>query len=198
MLELLNWRELLSSFVVLFAIIDILGTTPIIISLRKKGKIISALRASIISLFAFIGFFYVGEAFLRLFNLDISSFAVAGAIIIFVMALEMILDIQIFRDSPDLPKDATITPIVFPLIVGAGSMTTLLSIRAQFADINILLAVLLNMIVVYVVIKLAKNFEKVLNPGVIYVMQKLFGIILLAISVKLFITNLSLLLKEIA
>ena len=143
-------------------------------------------------------FFYVGEAFLRLFNLDISSFAVAGAIIIFVMALEMILDIQIFRDSPDLPKDATITPIVFPLIVGAGSMTTLLSIRAQFADINILLAVLLNMIVVYVVIKLAKNFEKVLNPGVIYVMQKLFGIILLAISVKLFITNLSLLLKEIA
>ena len=110
----------------------------------------------------------------------------------------MILDIQIFRDSPDLPKDATITPIVFPLIVGAGSMTTLLSIRAQFEDINILLAVLVNMIIVYVVVKLAKKFEKVLNPGVIYVMQKLFGIILLAISVKLFITNLSLLLKEIA
>ena len=129
--------------------------------------------------------------------MDISSFAVAGSIIIFVMALEMILDIQIFRDSPDLPKDATITPIVFPLIVGAGSMTTLLSIRAQFEDINILLAVLVNMIIVYIVIKLAKNFEKVLNPGIIYVLQKLFGIILLAISVKLFITNLSILLKEL-
>ncbi len=197
MFENFNLREFVSAFIVLFAIIDILGSTPIIISLRKRGKHVSALRASIISLVAFIGFFYIGEAFLRLFNLDISSFAVAGSMIIFVMALEMILDIQIFRDGPDLPKDATITPIVFPLIIGAGSMTALLSIRAQFADINILLAVLVNMIIVYIVIKLANRFEKLLNPGIIYVMQKLFGIILLAISVKLFITNLSLLLKAI-
>lgn len=190
-------REFISASVVLFAIIDIIGTTPIIINMRKKGKIVSASRASIISLIMFIGFFYVGEAFLRLFHLDISSFAVAGSIIIFVMALEMILDIQIFRDSPDLPKDATFTPVVFPLIVGAGSLTTLLSIRAQFEDINILLAIVANVIVVFIVLKLAKNFEKFLSPGVVYMFQKLFGIILLAISVKLFITNLSDLLKAI-
>ncbi len=193
----LSLREFLSAFIVLFAIIDIIGTAPIIIDLRKKGKRVSASRASLISLIVFIGFFYVGEGFLRLFNLDISSFAVAGSIIIFALAMEMILDIQIFRDSPDLPKDATITPVVFPLIVGAGSLTTLLSIRAQYQDINILLAVIANMIVVFLVITLAKRFEKILAPGVIYIFQKLFGIILLAISVKLFITNLSLLIKEI-
>lgn len=190
-------REFLSASIVLFAIIDIIGTTPIIINMRKKGKIVSATRASIISLIMFIGFFYVGEAFLRLFHLDISSFAVAGSIIIFVMALEMILDISIFRDSPDLPKDATFTPVVFPLIVGAGSLTTLLSIRSQFDDINILLAITANVFVVFVVLKLAKNFEKFLSPGIIYMFQKLFGIILLAISVKLFITNLSDLLRAI-
>lgn len=197
MLAQFSLREFFSAFIVLFAIIDIIGTTPIIINMRKKGKIVSASRASIISLIMFVGFFYVGEAFLRLFHLDISSFAVAGSIIIFVMALEMILDISIFRDSPDLPKDATFTPVVFPLIVGAGSLTTLLSIRSQFSDINILLAILGNVIFVYIVLKLAKKFEKILGPGIVYMFQKLFGIILLAISVKLFITNLSALLKAI-
>ena len=190
-------REFLSAFVVLFAVIDIIGTAPIIIDLRKKGKIVSATRAGLISLIVFIGFFYLGEAFLRLFHLDISSFAVAGSIIIFALSMEMILDIKIFHDSPDLPKDATITPVVFPLIVGAGSLTTLLSIRAQYQDIYIFLAVVANMIIVFLVLVLAKRFEKILAPGVIYIFQKLFGIILLAISVKLFITNLSLLIKEI-
>lgn len=186
-----NLREFLSAFIVLFAIIDIIGTLPIVLNLRKKGKIISAERASILSLVMFIGFFYVGEAFLRLFNLDISSFAIAGSIILFVLALEMILDIQLFHDSPDLPKDATVTPVVFPLIVGAGSMTTLLSIRSQFSDINILLAIVLNIVIIFIALKLAKSFEKVLGPGIVYILQKLFGIILLAISVKLFITNLT-------
>ncbi len=192
-----NLREFLSAFVVLFAIIDIVGTIPIVINLRKKGKIISAGRASLSSLIIFIAFFYVGEAFLRLFNLDLSSFAVAGSIILFVMALEMILDIQIFRDGPDLPKDATFTPVVFPLIAGAGSLTALLSIRAQFADVNIFLAIFANVIIIYAALRLAKRLEKFLGPGVIYLFQKLFGIILLAISVKLFITNLSVLLKAI-
>lgn len=191
MLSQFNLREFLSAFIVLFAIIDIVGTTPIVVNLRKKGKIVSAGRASIMSFFMFVGFFYVGEAFLRLFGLDISSFAIAGSIILFVLALEMILDIQIFRDSPDLPKDATITPVVFPLIVGAGSMTTLLSLRSEFSDINILLAIALNIAVIYLVLKLAKNFDKFINPGVLYILQKIFGIILLAISVKLFMTNLS-------
>lgn len=186
-----NLREFLSAFIVLFAIIDIIGTTPVVINLRKKGKIVSAGRASITALIMFVGFFYVGEAFLKLFGLDISSFAIAGSIILFVLALEMILDIQLFKDSPDLPKDATITPVVFPLIVGAGSMTTLLSIRSQFSDINILLSIVANIVVVFIVLKMAKNFDKFISPGVIYILQKLFGIILLAISVKLFMTNLS-------
>lgn len=118
-LNLFDLREFFSVFLVLFAIIDITGSTPIIIDLKNKGKTVSATKASIISLIIFVGFFYVGDAFLQLFGLDLSSFAVAGSMILFVIALEMILDIKIFRDSPDLPKDATITPIVFPLIVGA-------------------------------------------------------------------------------
>ena len=194
----LNLRDFFSAFVVLFAIIDIIGSIPIVINMRKKGKIVSSSRASIIALVMFVGFFYLGDAFLKLFGLDISSFAVAGSVILFVMALEMILDIQIFRDSPDLPKDATFTPVVFPLIVGAGSMTALLSLRAEFADINILAAILANVIVVYFVLKLAKKFEHFINPGVIYMLQKVFGIILLAISVKLFLTNLSALIKAIS
>lgn len=194
----LNLRDFFSAFVVLFAIIDIIGSIPIVINMRKKGKIVSSSRASLIALVMFVGFFYLGDAFLKLFGLDISSFAVAGSVILFVMALEMILDIQIFRDSPDLPKDATFTPVVFPLIVGAGSMTALLSLRAEFADINILAAILANVIVVYFVLKLAKKFEHFINPGIIYMLQKVFGIILLAISVKLFLTNLSALIKAVS
>ncbi len=197
-LNLFDLREFFSVFLVLFAIIDITGSTPIIIDLKNKGKTVSATKASIISLIIFVGFFYVGDAFLQLFGLDLSSFAVAGSMILFVIALEMILDIKIFRDSPDLPKDATITPIVFPLIVGAGSLTTLLSIRSQYHDINVLLAVLANMLVVYIIITLTNKFEKLLAPEFIYIIQKLFGIILLAISVKLFMTNLSLLLKSLS
>jgi multiple antibiotic resistance protein len=198
MLQSFNFKDFFSAFVVLFAIIDIIGTTPIIINLRKKGKIVSSSRASIIALIMFIGFFYIGDAFLKLFGLDISSFAVAGSIILFVMALEMILDIQIFHDSPDLPKDATFTPVVFPLIVGAGSMTALLSIRSEYADINILAAILANIIIVYFVLRMAKEFERFINPGVVYMLQKIFGIILLAISVKLFLTNLSVLIKSVS
>jgi len=198
MLQAFNFREFVSAFVVLFAIIDIIGSTPIVINMRKKGKKVSSSRASIISLIMFIGFFYLGDAFLRLFGLDISSFAVAGSVILFIMALEMILDIQIFRDSPDLPKDATFTPVVFPLIVGAGSMTALLSLRSEFADINILAAILANVIVVYFVLRMAKKFEHFINPGIVYMLQKIFGIILLAISVKLFLTNLSALIKALS
>ena len=198
MLQSFNFKDFFSAFVVLFAIIDIIGTTPIIINLRKKGKIVSSSRASIIALIMFIGFFYIGDAFLKLFGLDISSFAVAGSIILFVMALEMILDIQIFHDSPDLPKDATFTPVVFPLIVGAGSMTALLSIRSEYSDINILAAIFVNIIIVYFVLRMAKEFERFINPGVVYMLQKIFGIILLAISVKLFLTNLSVLIKSVS
>ena len=197
MLNQFSVQEFISAFVVLFAVIDVTGSIPIFLSLKKKGKKINATKAALFSLITFIGFFYVGEAFLRLFSVDISSFAIAGSIIIFVMAMEMILDIEIFKSSPDSPKDATFIPVVFPLIAGAGALTTLLSIRSQYANINILLAVFLNVIWVYIVLKLSKKIDRILGAGTIYMLQKFFGIILLAISVKLFTHNLAILLQEV-
>lgn len=198
MLKAFNIQEFISAFFVLFAVIDVIGSIPILLNLKKKGRKINAARASILTLIIFLIFFYGGEAFLHLFNVDISSFAVAGSLIIFIIAMEMILDIEIFKDQPDAPKDATFVPIVFPLLAGAGALTTLLSIRAQFDDINILLAVLCNMIIVFLVLKMTKRLEKILAPGIIYIFQKFFGIILLAISVKLFTANLAFLIKTTA
>ncbi len=195
MLSNFDFQQFFSATIVLFAIIDIIGMLPIIINLRKKGRKISATKAALISMIVFISFLYIGEGFLRLFGVDISSFAVAGSVILFILAMEMILDIQIFRDNPDIPKDVTITPVVFPLIVGAGSLTALLSLRAEFHIVNIICAILANTVIVYIAIKVAKNFEKFLAPSVLYVSQKLFGIILLSISVKLFISNLTHLIK---
>ncbi|MBO5442371.1 MAG: MarC family protein [Alphaproteobacteria bacterium] len=197
MFSLFNMQQFISSFIVLFAVIDITGSIPIILRLKKNGKKVNAMKAAILAFLMFMIFFYVGEAFLKLFHLDISSFAIAGSLIIFIMAMEMILDIEIFKDQPNSPKDATFIPIVFPLVAGAGALTTLLSIRSQYEDINIILAIIANVIIVYFAIRLAKNIEQKLGLGVIYMMQKFFGIILLAISVKLFITNITLLIAQI-
>lgn len=197
MLGSFQWQEFVSAFVVLFAVIDITGSIPVILTLKKRGKKINAAKAALLALIMFFIFFFVGEAFLNLFNVDISSFAVAGSFIIFIVALEMILDIEIFKDTPDAPKDATFVPVVFPLIAGAGALTTLLSIRAQYNDINILLAVICNMVIVYLVLKLTKRIERMLGAGFIYMLQKFFGIILLAISVKLFTTNITFLVEHI-
>lgn len=191
-----NFQQFFSAFIVLFAIMDVIGSLPVVINLRKKGKKVSAGKAALVTATVFIAFLFIGEGFLKLFNLDISSFAVAGSVILFILAMEMILDIQIFRDNPDLPKDATITPVVFPLIVGAGSLTALLSLRAEYDVENIILAVAVNALIVYTALKVSKRFEKFLAPSVLYVSQKIFGIILLAISVKLFMTNLAILIKS--
>lgn len=198
MFSLFDLQQFIGAFVVLFAVIDIIGSVPIIINLRKHGKKINAEKVSIYSLIMFIGFFYIGEVFLQLFNLNLSAFAVAGSLIIFIMALEMILDIEIFREGPDTPKDATFVPLVFPLIAGAGALTTLLSIRAQYADINVILAVIANVIVVYGVVKGAKFVQNKIGAGGIYFLKKCFGIILLAISLKLFLTNLTILIQQIS
>ena len=197
MMTLFNWQQFFSAFVVLFAIIDITGSIPVILALKKKGRKISPLRAALISLVMFVVFFFIGDALLQLFHVDISSFAVAGSLIIFIVALEMILDIEIFRYNDEAGKDATFVPVVFPLVAGAGALTTLLSIRSQYDTVNILLAVAANMIVVYLVIRLAKQLERLLGPRVIYMLQKFFGIILLAVSVKLFTTNITFLIEEI-
>ena len=191
MLGSFNFQEFVSAFFVLFAIIDVTGSIPIFISLKKNRRKIYAGKATLLSLLMFIIFFFVGEAFLQLFNVNIESFSIAGSLVIFIMALEMILDIQIFQDPEDAPKDSTFFPIVFPLIAGAGALTTLISIRSQYANINIWLAVLANMGIVYLVLKLTKKIDKYIGAGILYMIRKFFGIILLAISVKLFTSNLT-------
>ena len=191
MLGTFSFQEFISAFFVLFAIIDIFGSVPILISITKKHRKIYAGKATLLSLLMFIIFFFVGEAFLQLFSVDIASFAIAGSLVIFVMALEMILDIQIFQDPEDAPKDSTFFPVVFPLIAGAGALTTLISIRSEYENINIALAVLANMAIIYTVLKLIKKVEQYISTGILYMVRKFFGIILLAISVKLFTSNLT-------
>ncbi|MDD2961335.1 MAG: MarC family protein [Muribaculaceae bacterium] len=193
MLETFSFLEMISAFIVLFAVIDIIGSIPIIISLKQKGKDVNATKATLISFALLIGFFYGGDLMLKLFNVDIGSFAVAGAVVIFLMSLEMILDIEIFKNQGPI-KSATLVPLVFPLVAGAGAFTTLLSLRAQYQSINIIIALILNMGWVYFVIRMTDKVEKVLGTGGIYLVRKFFGIILLAISVKLFATNIKMLL----
>jgi multiple antibiotic resistance protein len=172
------------------------GSIPLIISIRKRGKIIKPVKAAVLAFIMFMIFYFVGDAFLRLFGVDTPSFAVAGSLIIFVMAAEMILDISIFKDTSDTPKDSSFFPVVFPLIAGAGSLTTLLAIRSQFSQINILLAIAANMFCVYAVLRITAKIEKILGAGILYLLKKFFGIILLAISIKLFTSNITLLIGK--
>lgn len=183
-------KEILSAFMVLFAIIDITGSIPIILELKRKGNTIQPVSAVISSIIIFIAFLFAGDGLLSLFGVDIQSFAVAGAIVILVLAIEMILGVELMKN--DGPKgSATLVPLVFPLIAGAGTLTTLLSLRAEFHIENIIVAILLNMVFVYVVLTRLDWIEKIFGQGVIYVLRKFFGIILLAMAVKLFVTNIS-------
>ena len=191
-----NFQQILSAFIVLFAVIDIIGAIPIIIDLKDKGKDVNALKATLISFLLLLGFFYAGDILLRLFHVDIESFAVAGAFVIFLLSLEMILDIEIFKNQGPI-KEATLVPQVFPLLAGAGSFTTLLSLRAEYASVNIIVALILNMLWVYYVVRMTRKVERVLGKGGIYLIRKFFGIILLAISVKLFMSNITLLMEQI-
>lgn len=188
-------QQIVSAFIVLFAVIDVLGSTPIIIDLKQKGRPVSASKATLISSALLVGFFFAGDVMLRLFSVDIESFATAGAVVIFFMALEMILDIEIFKNIGPI-KEATLVPVVFPLIAGAGSFTTLLSLRAEYSSINILIALALNMLFVYCVLRATAKVERILSRSAIYLMRKFFGIILLAISVRLFTANISALLGK--
>lgn len=190
-----NIQQILSATIVLFAIIDILGSIPIIMGIKAKDEKIKPLSVSIISLAILVAFLFGGEGILRLFRVDIESFAVAGALVIFIFAMEMILDIEIFKNrGPE--GSASIVPLAFPLVAGPASFTTLLSLRAEYAIENILIAVLLNLIFVYVVLRSTEKIEKLIGKGGIYILRKFFGIILLAISVKLFMTNIGNLLSN--
>ncbi len=184
----LNALQILSAFIVLFAVIDILGSIPVIINLKKQGNKINAIQASLVSLSILLLFFFLGEPLLSLFGVDISSFAIAGAFVLLVMAFEMIFGINIFKHD-DSPAGASIVPIAFPLIAGAGSFTTLLSLRAEFDSINIIIALVLNIIIVFLVLRATDKVEKLIGEGGIYLLQKFFGIILLAMSIRLFLSN---------
>ena len=185
-----NFNEFISSAIILFAIIDVIGNLPLIILLREKFKVIESEKASIISLLIMIIFLYLGEAILRLLGVDINSFAVAGSIIILFLATEMILGIRLYKD--DNPKTASVVPIAFPLIAGPGTLTTLISIKSEYDNINIILAIILNMVLVYFVLKSSEKIQKYLGVQGINILRKVFGIILLAIGVKLFTTNIKL------
>ena len=190
-----NFQEFLSAFIVLFAVIDIIGSIPIILDLKQKGRSVNSMKATLIACALLLGCFYAGDMMLRLFQVDIASFAVAGAFVIFMMSLEMILDVEIFKNTGPI-KEATLVPLVFPLLAGAGAFTTLLSLRAEYAPVNIVLALILNMVWVYIVLRMTDRIERVLGKGGIYVIRKFFGIILLAISARLFTANLTSLIEQ--
>ena len=193
-----NTVEFLSAFIVLFAVIDPIGIMPIVLSIRDKGKVINPVKAVFFAFGLMFLFFFLGDWILNLFGVDINSFAVAGSLVIFLMALEMVLDIEIFKDSSIAANDATIVPLVFPLLAGAGSFTTLLSLKAEYASVNILVALVVNAVVVFAMLRATAVLQRLLGKGGIYFTRKFFGIILLAISVKLFTSNLSYLISQIS
>ena len=189
-----NLKEIITAFMVLFAVIDIIGNIPIIIDLRKKAGHIQSEKASLIAGFIMILFLFVGQSLLSLIGIDVNSFAVAGAFILFFIALEMILGITLYKDDGNSPAiTATVFPLAFPLIAGPGSLTTLLSLRAEFAIENIIIAIILNIIFLYIVLKTSSKIEKLIGANGIQIIRKIFGVILLAISVKLFAQNIKIL-----
>lgn len=183
----LSFKEIVTATMVLFAVIDIIGSIPIVIDLRKKVGHIQSEKASIVAACLMIAFLFIGEEILKLIGIDINSFAVAGAFVLFFLALEMILGIRLYRDEES--ATASIVPIAFPLIAGAGTMTTILSIRAEYQTVNIVIAIIINIILVYGVLKSSARIERLLTKNGISVIRKVFGVVLLAIAVKLFAAN---------
>ena len=182
-----DFREVFTAGMILFAVIDIVGSFPLIISLREKVGHIQSEKASIVSAIIMIAFLFVGEEILKLIGIDINSFAVAGSFVIFFLAIEMILGISLYKD--DEPETASIVPLAFPMIAGAGTMTSLLSLRAEYHVINIIIAIVINILIVYIILKSSKRIERILGRTGISIIRKVFGVILLAIAVKLFATN---------
>jgi multiple antibiotic resistance protein len=185
-----NFKEIFTAFMVLFAVIDIVGNIPIIIDLRKKVGHIQSEKASLIAGVIMVVFLFLGQSLLELIGIDVYSFAVAGSFILFFIALEMILGITLYKDDDESESiTATVFPLAFPLIAGPGSLTTLLSLRAEFFIENIIIAVLCNVVVIYVVLKTSPKIERIIGANGIKIIRKIFGVILLAIAVKLFADN---------
>ncbi|WP_291402718.1 MarC family protein [Daejeonella sp.] len=186
-MENFNFKQILSVTMILFAIIDILGSIPVVISLRNKVGHIQSEKASLVALLLMILFLFIGEEMLKIIGLDISSFAIAGSMVIFIIAMEMILGINLFRE--EAAESASIVPLAFPLIAGSGTLTTLLSLKSEYATQNIIVGIIINMIFVYIVLKNTIYLEKLLGKTGLNIMRKAFGIILLAIAIKLFRNN---------
>ncbi len=184
-----NFKEIATATLVLFAVIDIIGSIPVVISLRQKAGHIRSERAAIIAAVVMTLFLFVGEEILKLIGINVSEFAVAGAFILFFLALEMILNITLFKEGDESPDMASIFPIAFPIVAGPGSLTTILSLRSEYHAENIIVAIIVNIIVVYIVLKTSATLQRVLGKGGIAILKKIFGVILLALAVKLFTSN---------
>ncbi len=189
-----NFKEILTATMILFAVIDIVGSLPIIISLREKAGHIQSEMASIIAAVLMIVFLFLGKQILSLIGINVNEFAVAGSLILFFLALEMILGITLFKEDEDSdPKLTSVFPLAFPLLAGPGSLTTLLSLRAEYQIENIIIAVLINILFIYLVLKTSGKLQRILGKNGIIIIRKVFGVVLLAIAVKLFTSNIQLL-----
>lgn len=186
---MLDFKEILSVSLILFSVIDILGSIPIIVNLRQKVGHIQSEKATLAAGILMILFLLAGKAILNLFGIGVEDFAIAGALIIFAIGAEMILGIELFKSDPDASQNASIVPIAFPLIAGAGTLTTILTLKAEFAQINIAIGILLNLVLVYIVLKSTGWLERKIGKTGLDVLRRIFGIILLSIAVKIFKTN---------
>src|SRR6187551_3215085 len=186
-----NFKEIFSVTLILFSVIDIIGSIPFIIIIKKREGKIHTEKATIISAVLMVGFLYLGQSILQLFGLDVASFAMAGAIVIFIVAMEMILGITLIKDDPDAQGSGSIVPLAFPLIAGAGTLTTIISLRAVYQEANILVGIILNLFFVYLVLRSSSWLERKLGKSVFAVLRRVFGVILLAIAVKIFKNNVS-------
>jgi multiple antibiotic resistance protein len=190
----ISFKELLTVTFTLFAIIDIIGSIPVLISLKNKLGAIRAGRATLISGSLMVLFLFIGEPFLNMLGLDVGSFAVGGSIVIFILGLEMVLGLEFFKSEKDV-KASTVVPIAFPLIAGSGTLTTIISLKANYTQTTVFLAILVNLVIVYVVLKSLSFIEHILGPAGLIAVRKFFGVVLLAIAVKIFATNAQGLLK---
>lgn len=186
---MIDFTEIFSVTLILFSVIDILGSIPFIILIRRREGQIQAEKATLISAGLMVGFLYLGQSILQLFGLDVASFAVAGSIVIFIVAMEMILGITLIKDDPNAKGSGSIVPLAFPLIAGAGTLTTILSLRAVYQEWNILIGIILNLVIVYVVLRSSAWLERVIGESGFAVLRRVFGVILLAIAVKIFKSN---------
>jgi multiple antibiotic resistance protein len=193
----INFKDILTATMVLFAVIDVIGNIPIIIDLRKKAGKIQSEKATLIAGAILVSFLFLGKEILNIIGVDVNSFAVAGAFILFFLALEMILGITLYKQEEEDSMTATVFPLAFPLIAGPGSLTTILSLRAEYDIANIIIAIFINMLIIYIVLKTSKKIETIIGQNGIKIIRKIFGVILLAIAVKLFATNISNLMQTV-